>query len=431
MSGKKVKLKRKLEQVKKRRDLRLLWNTNGIQTNSGYAVEARDLLYRLVEDGWPVAVSAFHGIDAYPVDTLYPKNLNPRFDGLQIKQYPSMGNPYGSDAMFFHGNNYKAHVVMSLQDIWTLDPQFLSKLPTWIPWLPIDKEPIPINVIDKMRYAYKIMCFSKFGNDLLLENGFSPTFIYEGTDTEIFKPMNQQECRKQLGLPQDAFFFCMVAANKENPPRKGYQEALTAFKMFHDKHPEAAILFHTQQKAPTGFPIKEYAAHLGVANRMWFVDDYTSMFNSASDVIAKEYNACDALLHPSQTEGFGLTIIEAEACGLPVVIQNCQSMPELIIEGKTGFGAETLYKRYTSDLSFVNMADPQSVYECMEKVYKMVKENENKVKIDCRNWVVENFNIDTLVKTKWVPFLESLQDELLPIAQLTKTPGVATMVQAG
>lgn len=405
----------------KRRDLRLLFNTNAPHTNSGYAVEMRDILYRLVEDGWPVAVSAFHGLEAYPADISYPNNLNPRFKGLKIKNYPSMGNPYGSDAMFYHGNNFKAHAVFSMQDIWTLDPQFLSRLPVWIPWLPIDKEPIPINVVDKMRYAYKIMCFSKFGNDLLLENGFSPTFIYEGTDTEIFKPMDQQESRKQLGLPQDAFFFCMVAANKENPPRKGYQEALTAFKMFYDKHPEAALLFHTQQKAPTGFPIKEYAAHLGFNQRTWFVDDYTSMFNSASDVICKEYNACDVLLHPSQTEGFGLTIIEAQACGKPVIIQNCQSMPELIIEGKTGFGADTLYKRFTSDLSFVNMADPQSVYECMEKTYALVKKNREKVATDCRQWVVDNFNIDTLVKNKWIPFLTDLQDELLPIQPKVET----------
>lgn len=415
MSGRKTKLKRKMEKAAKRRDLRLLFNSNAPHTCSGYAVEMRDLLYRLAADGWPVAVSAFHGIEAYHVDVPYPENHNPRFKDLKIKNYPSMGNPYGSDAMYFHGNNFKADVVFSMQDIWTLDPAFLSKLKVWIPWMPIDKEPIPINVIDKLRFAYKIMCFSKFGQKLLLENGFYPNFIYEGTDTEIFKPLDQAECRKKLKLPPNGFFFAMVAANKENPPRKGFQEALTAFKMFNDKHPDSGILFNIQQKNPGGFPIREYASYLGVAQRLWFMDDYTAMFNSASDEICLEYNACDAILHPSQTEGFGLTLIEAQACGKPAIIQNCQSMPELIIEGKTGFGASTLYRRFTNDLSFVHTADPQSVYECMEKTYDLVKENKDQVAKDCRQWIVDNFNIDTLFKEKWIPFLETLQEEILVV----------------
>ena len=397
----------------KKRDLRIMWNANGTFTNSGYAIEMRDLLYRLVEDGWPVAVSSFHGVEAAPIFIEYPDNLNPRLKGLKIKHYPHMGDPYGSDAMYHHALDWKANAVFAMQDIWTLNPDFLSKMKVWIPWLPIDKDPIPPNVLEKLRYAYKIMTFSRFGHDLLEKKGFASTLILEGTDTEIFKPTDQVEARKKLGLPQDAFFFNMVAANKENPPRKGFQEVLEGFKMFYEKHPEAAILFHIQQKAPAGFPVKEFAEHLGIAQRMWFVDDYLAMFNSSSDVIVNEYNASDVLLNPSQTEGFGLCIIEAMACGKPVIIQDCQSMPELIIEGKTGFTAKTAYKRFTNDLSYVNVADPKSIYECMEKAYTALKTDKQKVAYDCRKWVVENYNIDTIVKEKWIPMLESLQEELV------------------
>ena len=401
----------------KRRDLRLLFNTNAPHANSGYSIEMRDVLYRLVADGWPVAVSAFYGVDGGPTDIAYPDNLNPRLKGLTIKHYPRMSEAWGSDGMFYHGNDWKANAVFSMQDIWTLDPAFLQRIPVWIPWFPVDKEPLPVNVIQKLRFAYKILCFSKFGYDLLLNAGFASQLIYEGTDVDIFQPRDKAEARKSLGLPQDVFLWSMVGANKENPPRKGFQEALQAFKMFHDKHPESAILFHVQQRAPGGFPIKEYANYLGVLGRAFFVDDYRSMFLSTSDMIAKEYNACDALLHPSQTEGFGLGIIEAQASGKLVVVQNCQSQSELIIEGKTGFAAKTLYKRFTADLSFVNTADPQSVYECMEKTYELIKTDSEKVKNDCREWVVNNFNIDTLVQEKWIPMLESLQDELLPLTK--------------
>ena len=399
---------------KKRRDLRILVNTNAPHARSGYSTEMRDVCYRLVADGWPLAISAFYGVEGGPAEIEYPKGINPKIEGLKIKHYPRMSEAWGSDGMLFHGKDWGAHAVFSMQDIWTLDPRFLSQLPVWIPWFPVDKEPLPMNVIDKVRYAYKILCFSKFGHNLLSEAGFSSTLIYEGIDTEIFKPGNKEEVRKKLGIPQDVFLWLMVGANKENPPRKGYQEAIEAFEIFSNKHPEAAILFDNQQKAPTGFPIREYVQYLGIANKTYFVDDYKSMFNPVINSVALEYQACDALLHPSQTEGFGLCIVESQSCGRPVVIQNCQSMPELVIEGKTGFVADTLYKRYTADLSFVNVANPKSVYDCMEKTYAMIKKNPKKVEKDCRKWVVDNFNIDTLVKDKWIPLLEELQSEILP-----------------
>ena len=207
----------------------------------------------------------------------------------------------------------------------------------------------------------------------------------------------------------------MVAANKENPPRKGFQEALTAFKMFHDKHPDSGIIFSLQQQGPTGFPIREYAHYLGISSQLAFIADYTAMFKPSSPMINKLFNAADVLLHPSQTEGFGLTIVEAASAGTPSIIQNCQSMPELIIEGKTGFGADTLYKRFTADLSFVNTADPKSVYECMEKSFDLVTKNENKVTVDCRNWIKSKFDIDKIVEEKWIKYLEALQDEILPL----------------
>ncbi|MDY6843678.1 MAG: glycosyltransferase family 4 protein [Thermodesulfobacteriota bacterium] len=49
------------------------------------------------------------------------------------------------------------------------------------------------------------------------------------------------------------------------------------------------------------------------------------------------YRYMDILLVPSVREGFGLTIAEAMACGLPVVASNCSAIPELIENEKGGF----------------------------------------------------------------------------------------------
>ena len=395
----------------KRRDLRILWSSNSPYSFSGYGVFTKDLLSYLVKDSWPVACLSFFGLEGHPIE----------MDGLKI--YPRMGEGFGSDALVAHGLDWKANVIFTMQDIPTLNPQHLSQIKYWIPYFPIDKTPASQFVLERIRYAYKLLTFSQFGHKTLQEAGFSSTMIPEGTDVNMFKPLsNKAELRKKYGIPPNAINFVMVAANKENPPRKGFQEALTAFKMFSDQHPEAFLSIYIQQLDPGGFPIATYAHHLGLDGKTTVRNDYHTVYKWTSKDINEIYNTADILLHPSQTEGFGLTIIEAQSSGIPVVIQDCQSMPELIIEGKTGEVAETLYERYTNDLGFVNIANPKSVYEAMERQFNKLKANPEQVAKDCRDNIVANYNVTKIIKDRWIPYLESLQEELLPIDKETPDP---------
>ncbi len=49
------------------------------------------------------------------------------------------------------------------------------------------------------------------------------------------------------------------------------------------------------------------------------------------------YRQCDALLFPSRLEGFSLVPLEAMACGKPVIATNISSLPEVVLDGVTGF----------------------------------------------------------------------------------------------
>ncbi len=49
------------------------------------------------------------------------------------------------------------------------------------------------------------------------------------------------------------------------------------------------------------------------------------------------YNEVDILVSPTVREGFGLAVAEAMACGLPVVVTDCSSLPELVDDKKGGF----------------------------------------------------------------------------------------------
>jgi len=425
--------------MKKRRDLRIIWNSNGVFTNSGYATEQRELLSRLAADGWKIAQVAFWGLNGYPLTY-----TDPPFDrGNPITLYPRMAEDYGTDAMYHWAKQFGAHVAFCMQDLGLLNPQILDqmireKFP-WIPWLPIDQDPVPKAVINALRYAYKILTFSKYGHDELEKEGFTSNMIYEGVNTSLFKPIDKykegeriqvpllhlnnesqiytkttrEQIRAQYGFPPDAFVFGMIAANKENPPRKGYQEALEAFKIFLEKHPNAALFVHNQQVMPGNFPIIPFAQHLGIAHRLFGYEQNMATFNSNSWEVMKQLNAIDVLLHPSQTEGFGLTIIEAEACGKPVIVTDGMSMPELVIPGKTGEIAKVFHNRYSNSLGYWKVADSKDVADKMEKVWQMLQDDPKEVAKACRQNVVKNFNIDTIVRETWIPWLEKLQEELL------------------
>lgn len=50
-----------------------------------------------------------------------------------------------------------------------------------------------------------------------------------------------------------------------------------------------------------------------------------------------QYRKMDILLMPTVREGFGLSVAEAMACGLPVVASNCSAIPELVDHSKGGY----------------------------------------------------------------------------------------------
>lgn len=385
------------------RRLRMIWNSNSIWSNSGYGIAQRDMLTRFVADGWPTAQIAFYGLEG---STMV-------LNGLTV--YPKMADTWGSDAMFFHSKHFGAKIVFTMQDIWPLQPQFLQMINQngmiWIPYVPIDQEPVPPNILDKLQYAYKIITFSRFGQKALEQKGFTSTLIKEGTDTNIFKPMDKKECRAMFNFPQDAFIFGMVGANKDNPPRKGWQEALDAFKIFHENHPESYFFYQTNQPLASGFPIAEYSKMLGITDFVLHLDDYQAVFHTGSEVMAKLYNSFDVLLHPSLTEGFGLCVVEAMSCGTPVIVNNCTSMPEMVVPGVTGEICEVGRKHLSPAMGYFHFADVPSLVEKMEKLYAG-----DRVKIgeQARAHVVENYNIDRLVETKWLPLFNELQQELLP-----------------
>lgn len=88
------------------------------------------------------------------------------------------------------------------------------------------------------------------------------------------------------------------------------------------------------------------------------------------------YSAADAVVVPSLYESFGLVVVEALACGTPVLVSRIGKMPNLVHEGKSGFSFKP--------------NDPMSLAACIELFYK--KKDELWSKIQIRENVINEFS---------------------------------------
>jgi glycosyltransferase involved in cell wall biosynthesis len=78
-------------------------------------------------------------------------------------------------------------------------------------------------------------------------------------------------------------------------------------------------------------PLRHRAEQLGLRENVIF----TGYVPEAAK--AAHFNLADVFLFPSALEGFGLTVGEAMSAGLPVVVSDRGSLPELVVEGEGGF----------------------------------------------------------------------------------------------
>jgi glycosyltransferase involved in cell wall biosynthesis len=71
-----------------------------------------------------------------------------------------------------------------------------------------------------------------------------------------------------------------------------------------------------------------HAAVKSEVTRLGLTDDVFFAGPIRDDVLVKLYNCASIFVFPSLYEGFGLPVLEAMACGTPVVTSNCTALPE-------------------------------------------------------------------------------------------------------
>ena len=145
-------------------------------------------------------------------------------------------------------------------------------------------------------------------------------------DTEIFKPSDKCEARKQLKIPGNSF---IVMTSGRLAWFKGWKFMIDSFICFMRSIPDTYFYFvgdgEDYQK------IKDYIDLKGITGRV-----ILSGRKTAAE-LSLYLNAADLYIMGSYQEGWSTTLTEAIACGIPSCTTDFSSAKELIIEGKNGY----------------------------------------------------------------------------------------------
>jgi len=95
-------------------------------------------------------------------------------------------------------------------------------------------------------------------------------------------------------------------------------------------------------------------------------------------------------------EPFGLVMIEAMACGTPVIAFARGSVPEVVRDGETGFIVNSSDDDIRGDF-IIKKTGFEGLKEAVEKIYNMADENYKQMRIKCRKHVEINFSLDKMV----------------------------------
>ncbi|MDD2673079.1 MAG: glycosyltransferase family 4 protein [Syntrophales bacterium] len=159
-------------------------------------------------------------------------------------------------------------------------------------------------------------------------------------------------------------------------------------RMSYEKGPEVAAKAAIQ----SGQKLK-MAAKIDLSNKQ-FYDKYVKPLENKDVVYIGEPNHKEknillknskALLAPIQwEEPFGLYFIEAMACGTPVIAFKRGSVPEIVIDGKTGYVVDS--KKGST-----------GIVEAIKKINSLSDSQYQKMRVNCRKHVEQNFTIEKMV----------------------------------
>jgi glycosyltransferase involved in cell wall biosynthesis len=183
-------------------------------------------------------------------------------------------------------------------------------------------------IIEAMNFADKVLSVSEDLKLHIVNLGIKEEKVHvvpNGVDTGKFKPVEKEHARNLLKLPQDKNIVLFVGALRKI---KGVDYLIEAAKDFVNTNTD---LYMVGRDDGLRKNLEKRAHELKIADRIRF----TGPVNHED--IPLWISASDILVLPSLSEGRPNVVLEALACEVPVVATDVGGIPELMVDGETGY----------------------------------------------------------------------------------------------
>jgi glycosyltransferase involved in cell wall biosynthesis len=344
---------------------RVLFVSEASYLNTGYATYSREVLKRLYSSNkYEVAeFSIYGGIE------------DKRRSSIPWKNYPNMPDPqneeqnkvYGSDSMNQFGKwrfervciDFKPDVVLTIRDWWMdafIQHSPLRKYFKWI-WMPtVDASPQNEEWIDSFSDADTILTYSDWAVDVLKSQSDQMNVkcaAPPSASEDFFQIPNKSAHKERMGIDPS---WKIIGTVMRNQRRKLFPELFEAFGKYLKKTGKTDVYLYCHTSYPdNGWDLPKYLFENEISSRVLFTyvceacgapspskfsdtakpcdkcgQFAAKMSNVSSGVDTKTlgaiYNLFDIYIQPANSEGFGLPIVEAAACGVPVLATDYSAM---------------------------------------------------------------------------------------------------------
>lgn len=378
---------------------------------SGYGQQCALWAPRFVDLGHEVAISAYFGLRGGLLE----------WQGIPV--YPAGQAPYGGDVVGMHARHFGADLVIILADQWIVAHETLVGLNV-AAWMPIDCE--PLGALDQSRLQASgalPIAMSRFGERQLADAGFTPFYVPHGIDTAVFKPPEDRAALREAMGVDDKFVIGISAANMDKQ-RKAFPEQIAAFAKLHARHPDTLLILHTLTETNFGVDLQEVVDRLGMTDAVKFSSQYLQTAGLIEPYqLAATYGALDLLSACSYGEGFGLPIIEAQACGTPVVVTDCSAMVET---GGPGWRVRGERSYIPQQHAWWTKPSIDAIARVYEKAYQRGSDYERR-RTAAREHAL-TYDVDRVLTEYWKPVLDALPEALRPKSQIVDFAGLKWQV---
>jgi glycosyltransferase involved in cell wall biosynthesis len=334
-------------------------------SHTGFGRVTKELAERFVKRGIDVRVIAVNHrgepIRGALAGRVWPANINGRAFGDNISSQAIDGTFWRS---LDTDDEWAPDLVLVVEDMSGLIGHIGRRMTdAWrsvpvLHYCPIEGDNLPPHWREIWQYFIPV-AMSRYGARIIGElMGEDPPMVYHGVDTEVFRPVSvtepfrfddqvlatKEDCKRAFGLDPNRK---LVLRCDRFVQRKFYDVTLKAMSMVFDQDPDVDLLIHCRPEDEGGNLLQEMSRlpeKQIMERRVALTNAHNTWTGLPEPMLAALYNAADLYLTTTSGEGFGLTIAEALACGVPVVSTGYAAEKEVV--GPGGILVEPLHDSY-------------------------------------------------------------------------------------